>query len=60
MTHYQKGVFVMDYLREMDVDSAAILDAICDEKLERSFKLIHENPSITKSEFLTEMQISEE
>ena len=50
----------MKYLRELGMDSAAILDAICDENLEQSYKLIQENPTITKSEFLAKMQITEE
>ena len=60
MTQYQKGSLVMKYLRELGMDSAAILDAICDENLEQSYKLIQENPKITKAEFLAKMQITEE
>lgn len=60
MTQYQKGSLVMKYLRELGTDSAAILDAICDENLEQSCKLIQLNPKITKAKFLEEMQITEE
>ena len=60
MTQYQKGILVMNYLRELGTDSAVILDAICDENLEQSYKLIQENPKITKAEFLSKMQITEE
>ena len=60
MTQYQKGMLVMNYLRELETDWVAILDAICDEKLEQSYKLIQENPKITKAEFLAKMQITEE
>ena len=60
MTQYQKGSLVMDYLRELGMDWVAILDAICDENLEQSYKLIQENPKITKAEFLAKMQITEE
>ena len=60
MTDYQKGMLVMDYLRSLQVDSSAILDAICDENLERSYKLIRDNPRIGKNEFLTKMGISED
>ena len=59
MTQYQKGSLVMKYLRELGMDSAAILDAICDENLEQSYKLIQENPKITKAEFLMKTQITE-
>lgn len=60
MTQYQMGTLVMDYLRELGTEWVAILDAICDENLEQSFKLIQENPGITKEEFLEKMQISED
>ena len=60
MTHYQKGMLVMNYLRGLETDSTAILDAICDENLEQSYQLIQENSSITKEEFLKRMQISED
>ena len=60
MTQYQKGMLVMNYLRELGADSVEILDAICDENLEQSYKLIQENPKITKAEFLAKMQITED
>lgn len=60
MTQYQKGMLVMNCLRELKMDSAAILDAICDENLEQSYNLIKNNPKITKEEFLEKMQITEE
>lgn len=60
MTQYQKGLLVMNYLRELGTDSSAILDAICDENLDQSYKLIQENPKITKKTFLEKMQITEE
>ena len=61
MTQYQKGTLVMNYLRDLGMKSVAILDAICDENLEASYKLIKENPKITKAEFLRRMpMVSEE
>jgi thermostable 8-oxoguanine DNA glycosylase len=54
------GTLVMNYLRNLGTKSVAILDAICDENLEQSYKLIQENPTISKAEFLERMQISEE
>ena len=60
MTQYQKGVLVMDYLQELNVRFLAIGRAICDENLEASYKLIKENPKISKKEFLEKMQISED
>ena len=60
MTQYQKGVLVMDYLQSLDVDMITIGEAICDQNLEQSYKLIKENPKISKAEFLERMQISED
>ncbi len=60
MTQYQMGTLVMDYLSKLGTDWDAIGDAICDKNLEQSFKLIQENPGITKEEFLEKMQISED
>ena len=60
MTESQKGSLVMDYLDELGLDWITIGDAICDENLEASYKLISENPSITKEEFLTKMGIEED
>ena len=60
MTQSEKGIFVMNYLRALNTEGVAILDAICDENLEQSYKLIAENPKISKREFLQIMQISED
>ena len=60
MTEYQKGMLVMNYLKSLGVDIAAIGRAIDDRKLEQSYKLIQENPNITKKEFLERMQITED
>ncbi len=60
MTHYQKGMLVMNYLRDLKVEMIAIARAVDDRKLEQSYKLITENPKISKREFLERMQISED
>ena len=61
MTKQDKMVIsVMNYLRDLNTEGVAILDAICDENLEQSYKLITENPKISKREFLEIMQISED
>ena len=57
--HYQKGILVMNYLRDLKMSSVNILDSICDENLEKSYQLIKENPKIIKQEFLEIMQIEE-
>lgn len=59
MTQYQKGILVMDYLQELGLNIMTIGDAVEDEHLEQSYKLIQENPKITKDEFLTQMNIQE-
>ena len=56
----QKVISVMNYLDGLDMETVAILDAICDENLEASYQLIQENPQISKAEFLEKMQISED
>ena len=60
MSQYEMGISVMDYLQGLGIDMITILDSICDENLEQSYKLIQENPKITKAEFLAKMQITEE
>ena len=60
MTQSEKVIFVMNYLRALNTEGVAILDAICDENLEQSYKLITESPKISKREFLQIMQISED
>ena len=56
----QRAISVMNYLESLDTEGVAILDAICDENLEASYKLIKENPQISKAEFLEKMQITED
>ena len=60
MTQYQKGISVMDYLQGLGMDMITILDAICDENLEKSYQVIQENPQISKKEFLKRLDIQEE
>lgn len=56
---YKMGITVMDYLQSLGLNMITILEAIQDGKLENSYKLIQENPSITKEEFLKKMNIEE-
>lgn len=60
MTHYQKGILVMDYLQDLGVNMITIGEAIDDKNLDRSYQLIKENPQITKAEFLKKMQMTED
>ena len=54
---YDKGVFVMDYLRSIGLDGETILDAICDENLDKSYEVIVQNPTISKYEFVGKLGI---
>ena len=60
MKQSQKGISVMNYLQKLGMDMITIGEAICDENLEQSYKLIKENPKISKKEILEKMQISED
>ncbi len=55
MTPSQMGTSVMDYLWKLKAKPEEILDAICDEHLELSYKLIQENPKITTAELLEKL-----
>ena len=54
---YDKGVFVMDYLQSIGFDFETILDAICDENLDKSYEIIVQNPTISKYEFVEKLGI---
>ncbi len=60
MMQDQRAMLVMDYLWNLGTEPVAVLDAICDENLEQSYRLIKENPKISKAEFLKRMQITED
>lgn len=49
---YDKGIFVMDYLKSIGFDFETIADAICDENLAKSYEIIIGNPTISKHEFI--------
>ena len=53
---YLKGTFVYDYLESINVNLSNVAEAISDDNLEKSYKLIKDNPSITKEEFLKAMK----
>ena len=54
---YDKGIFVMNYLESIGLDGETILDAICDENLEKSYEILIQNPSINKYDFVEELGI---
>ena len=55
----QKALLVENFLEKLDLNQITITEAVTDEKLEKSYKLIQQNPKITKKEFLKQMQIEE-
>ena len=54
---YNKGIFVMNYLKSIGLDWGTIGDAICDENLDKSCDIIRQNPTITKYEFVEQLGI---
>ena len=59
LSNYEKGMLVMNYLKEQKADSTIILDAICDENLEKSYDLITRIPTIDKETFIKTLNIEE-
>lgn len=59
MNQYEKGLIVMNYLQKLGLNMSTVGTAIDDNKLEKSYQLIKQNPRITKEEFLREMKIEE-
>ena len=59
----EMGDFRYDYvekrLKQFGCNTITILDAICDDNIDRSYKLLIENPDITKEEFFSIMGIEE-
>ena len=56
---YKMGIFVMDYLQGLGIDMITIGQTIDDKNLEKSYFLIKNNPTISKEEFLSKMQVEE-
>ena len=56
---YKMGVFVMDYLQGLGIDMITIGQTIDDKNLKKSYFLIKNNPTISKEEFLSEIQLEE-
>ena len=54
---YQKGRFVMDYLKGLGLDFDTIGESICDENLDKSYEIITQNPTIGKYEFIKKLGI---
>ena len=55
----KKGIVVMDYLETLGMNYETILVAICGENVGASYRLIKENPNISKEEVLRKMNIEE-
>ena len=56
---YEKGIFVMNYLKELDIHPITIAESVSNDNYRKSYQLIQENPNITKEEFLEAMGIEE-
>ncbi len=56
---YEKGTLVSKYLEKKGVHPVTIAEAVSDDNYIKSYKLIQENPNITKEEFLKKMNIEE-
>lgn len=52
-------MLVLNYLLDLGLSPAEAIEAIGDEKRDKSYKVIKENPQITRVEFLKVMQIEE-
>lgn len=59
LSDYEKGMLVMNYLKEQKAESTIILDAICDENLGKSYDLITRKPTIDKETFIKTLSIEE-
>lgn len=55
----EKCKWIEDRLKKLDIDILERIDAICDDKIDKSYQLLIEKPNITKEEFLRTMRISE-
>ena len=56
---YQKGMYVMKYLKTLDVHPVNVAEAVSDDNYRKSYQLIMDNPKISKKEFLKKMEIEE-
>ncbi len=59
MNTYEKGIYVMDFLQALKLNMLTIVDAVCDENLEKCYNIIKSNQNITKEEFLKKSGIDE-
>ena len=57
---YRKGSIIAKYLEHLDVHPITIAVAVSNENYRKSYQLIHENPNISKVEFLEKMQLIED
>ena len=56
---YQKGMLIMQYLKELGTHPITVAIAVSNENYKKSYRIIQKNPSITKKEFLEKMQLVE-
>lgn len=51
--------FVLNYLQSVGIVMVDILEAVADDTIEKSYKVIKDNPTISKEEFMRVMKIEE-
>jgi len=56
---YKMSIYVMDYLQGLGMNMTTVGEAISDENYKKSFRLIQENPGISKEDFLNAMGLEE-
>ena len=57
---YEKGSVVAKFLDKLNVHPITVAVAVSNENYKKSYKIIQENPEITKEEFLEKMMLIEE
>ena len=57
---YKMGSLVSNYLEKLKVHPITIAMAVADDKYQKSYRIIQENPQITKEEFLKKMELEED
>ena len=55
----QQYKYISNRLKEIECEPITITEVICDEYFDKTYKLLKENPNITKEEFLSIMGIEE-
>ena len=60
MTYKEKYEYIESRLKDLDLPILNITIAISDDNIEKSYKLLKENPKISKEEFLSKIDMKED